>query len=100
MGSFSSGFRRYSMARKLAVLQKDLVVLGRESKIKTTFADDKTVEASSKAGEALWRDPITHAGESGITKLTLSLWNQRMVANNAIRSGDCGRMTGNSYLIR
>ena len=35
-----------------------------EAKIKTTFPDGKTVEASSKVGDALWRDPITHAGEN------------------------------------
>ena len=35
-----------------------------ETKIKTTFPDGKTVEASSKVGDALWRDPITHAGEN------------------------------------
>ncbi len=35
-----------------------------EAKIKTTFPDGKTVDASSKVGDALWRDPITHAGEN------------------------------------
>jgi quercetin dioxygenase-like cupin family protein len=40
-----------------------------EAKIKTTFPDGKTVEASSKVGDVLWRDPITHAGENiGITE--------------------------------
>jgi hypothetical protein len=35
-----------------------------EAKIKTTFPDGKTVEASNTVGDALWRNPITHTGEN------------------------------------
>jgi len=35
-----------------------------DAKIRTTLSDGKTVEASSKSGDTLWREPVTHAGEN------------------------------------
>lgn len=33
-------------------------------KLKVTLPDGKTAEAEYKGGEALWREPVTHAGEN------------------------------------
>jgi lactoylglutathione lyase len=35
-----------------------------EAKIKTTLPDGKTTENSSKSGDTVWRDPVTHMGEN------------------------------------
>ena len=35
-----------------------------DAKIRTTFPDGKTSEDSKKAGDTVWRDPVTHAGEN------------------------------------
>lgn len=41
-----------------------LVYFMSDAKIGTTLPDGKTVEASSRAGDTLWRAPVTHAGEN------------------------------------
>lgn len=33
-------------------------------KLKVTLPDGKTAEAEYKGGEAMWREPVTHAGEN------------------------------------
>ena len=40
------------------------------AKLRTTLPDGRSVEDSRKAGEAIWREPVTHAGENiGNTEL-------------------------------
>lgn len=34
------------------------------SKLRTTFPDGRTSESMTKAGDVIWRDPVTHAGEN------------------------------------
>ncbi len=41
-----------------------LVYFLTDAKIRTTFPDGRTAESSARAGEALWRDPVTHFGEN------------------------------------
>ncbi len=41
-----------------------------DSKVKFTYPDGKTEEREGKAGEARWREPVTHAAENvGTTEL-------------------------------
>jgi beta-alanine degradation protein BauB len=35
-----------------------------DSKIRTTFPDGRTAEASTKPGDFIWREPVTHTGEN------------------------------------
>jgi beta-alanine degradation protein BauB len=35
-----------------------------DAKIRTTFPDGKTSEDSKHNGDAVWRDPVTHAGKN------------------------------------
>jgi beta-alanine degradation protein BauB len=35
-----------------------------DTKIRTTLPSGKIAESSNKAGDVLWRDPVTHAGEN------------------------------------
>jgi quercetin dioxygenase-like cupin family protein len=35
-----------------------------DARIRTYFPDGKTAEESRRAGDTLWREPVTHAGEN------------------------------------
>lgn len=35
-----------------------------DAKVRTTMPNGKTVDSFNKAGEVLWRDPVTHAGQN------------------------------------
>ena len=41
-----------------------------DARLRTTLLDGRTAENSRKAGDVLWRDPVTHSGENiGSTEL-------------------------------